>query len=46
MNTALSFQPNRFVKSQKGSALPYLLAWMLGVPGSILFLIFFLRSVF
>lgn len=31
---------------QRGSAMPYVLGWMLGVPASILFLIFALRTVF
>ena len=32
--------------SERGSALPYLFGWLLGVPTSILFLIFILRSIF
>ncbi|MBC7712948.1 MAG: hypothetical protein H7177_06400 [Rhizobacter sp.] len=32
--------------NQRGSALPYVFGWLLGVPASILFLIFALRTVF
>jgi hypothetical protein len=30
--------------NQRGSVAPYLLGWLLGVPGSILFVIFILRG--
>jgi hypothetical protein len=30
--------------SEKGSVAPYLLGWFLGVPSSVLFLIFVLRG--
>jgi hypothetical protein len=32
--------------NQRGSAMPYIFAWILGVPASILFLIYCLRAVF
>ena len=32
--------------NQRGSAMPYLFGWLLGVPATILFLIFALRAVF
>lgn len=32
--------------NQRGSAMPYIFGWLLGVPASILFLIFALRAVF
>jgi hypothetical protein len=32
--------------SERGSALPYIFAWFLGVPTSILFLVFMLRAIF
>ncbi|MBC7458858.1 MAG: hypothetical protein H7235_11295, partial [Bdellovibrionaceae bacterium] len=34
------------LENQNGSAGPYILGWLLGVPTSILFLIFLLRSIF
>ncbi len=36
----------QIIKSENGSALPYVAGWLLGVPTSILFLIFILRSIF
>ncbi len=33
-------------RDERGGAAPYLIAWVLGVPGSILLLIFLFRSVF
>jgi hypothetical protein len=42
---ATPYRPSTLA-SERGSALPYLLAWLLGVPTSILFMIFILRSVF
>jgi hypothetical protein len=30
--------------NEKGSALPYIFGWLMGVPGSVLFLIFLFRS--
>jgi hypothetical protein len=32
--------------SERGSALPYIFAWFLGVPTSILFLVFMLKAIF
>jgi hypothetical protein len=32
------------LKSESGSALPYIFGWFMGVPVSILFLIFLVRS--
>lgn len=34
------------LNNQSGSVLPYALAWMLGVPGTILLLIVLMRAVF
>ena len=34
------------LKNENGSAGPYILGWLLGVPTSILFLIFILRAIF
>jgi hypothetical protein len=33
------------MKNEKGSALPYIFGWILGVPTSILFLVFLFRNV-
>lgn len=30
--------------NENGSALPYIFGWLMGVPGSVLFLIFLFRS--
>ena len=32
--------------NESGSALPYIFAWFLGVPTSILFLVFMLKAIF
>jgi hypothetical protein len=32
------------LKSSRGSVMPYLFGWMLGIPGSLLFLVFLLRG--
>ncbi len=40
-----AFRPSQLA-NERGSAGPYILGWLLGVPGSILFLIFILRAVF
>ena len=34
------------LKSEQGSAIPYIFGWLLGVPVSILFMIAILRTVF
>jgi hypothetical protein len=33
------------LSNEKGSVLPYIFGWLLGVPTSILFLIFIFRSI-
>ena len=43
MSTKLNEMVTR-IKSEDGSALPYVLAWFMGVPGSLLFLIFVVRG--
>ncbi len=34
------------LKNEKGSAVPYIFAWLLGVPTSLLILIALVRAVF
>ncbi len=34
------------IANENGSAGPYILGWLLGVPGSVLLMIFLLRAVF
>ena len=43
-NTGMGFNPNSPAANVKGSAAPYVLGWFMGVPASVLFLIFVLRG--
>jgi hypothetical protein len=43
----VSFRTNTtMLATERGSALPYIFAWFLGVPMSILFLVFMLKAIF
>lgn len=39
-------EANLAVKNENGGALPYIVGWLLGVPLSILLLIYLVRAVF
>ena len=45
IETANAELPGAVIANEKGSALPYIFGWLLGVPGSILFLIFLVRNI-
>jgi hypothetical protein len=46
-NSTPTFKANMAnLASERGSALPYIFAWFLGVPTSILFLVFMLKAIF
>lgn len=36
---------NEIVNNENGSVVPYIFGWLLGVPTSILFLVFLFRNV-
>jgi hypothetical protein len=42
----MKLQTQSVLKNENGSALPYVLGWFMGIPVSILFLIFMLKAVF